>query len=352
VLAKELDEITETDLQGLVHVQAPESFRLEFKRQPNLATTVEKAELAKDVSAMANTSGGRIVYGMDEITLPDGSSVAGALVPLTDGTLQEAMENIIVTAIQPSVRFRMKKVEMAGGFALVVEVYPSYDRDLHMVTAYREGRFYRRGEQRTVRMTEPEIRQAYARIAVAVQGIDAVLEQCVASELGHAERLHESVMVIPIFGHRRLVQPQRFGAHFAQQLANGPINFSQWHSPVFAMRISSDGYRAWLPEDRELREAKVYAAILRNGIVHLAEELDQDQQTHDRRLAASATLETLLTAMVMAKEVFNRAGYWGSIRVIHTLKCDNKTAVDDLVGDRRRFPGNTRGLIAVGQYRH
>lgn len=58
----------------------------------------------------------------------------------------------------------MITVEVEGGFVLVAEVYPSLGRDLHMVSG---DRFYRRAEARTVRMAEPEIREAYSRISIS-----------------------------------------------------------------------------------------------------------------------------------------------------------------------------------------
>lgn len=118
------------------------------------------------------------------------------------------------------------------------------------------------------------------------------------------------------------------------------------------MRISSDGYRAWFPEDGNLRDAKAYAAVLRNGIVHLGDGLDEDQQTHDLRLAVNSTAEALITAMVIAKEVLGGSNYWGPVRVIHSLQATKPIAVDYLVGDRRHFPRNTRGVIPAGRYRH
>jgi hypothetical protein len=59
---------------------------------------------------------------------------------------------------------------------LVVEVYPAYSDDLHLVTGFKEHRFYRRAENRAVLMEEPEIREAYARIAASRQALDAWTE--------------------------------------------------------------------------------------------------------------------------------------------------------------------------------
>ena len=59
---------------------------------------------------MANAVGGRIVYGMDEKPRPDGSKVAGAICALIDGGLDESLENIIVTTIQPPPSYRIQGV--------------------------------------------------------------------------------------------------------------------------------------------------------------------------------------------------------------------------------------------------
>lgn len=354
MLAKPLDQISEADLIGLQREQIAESIRLEFKRQLNTGTNADKLEAAKDVSALANSVGGRIVYGIDEVELPDGSKAAGQLVPMSDGVVQEALENIINSAIQPRPRFRIQKVSVTGGFVLILEVYPSYDRDLHMVIGYKESRFYRRGEQSTLRMTEPEIREAYSRVAVSAREVEASLERCMQSELSRVPETQESVFVIPVFGHRRLVEPQQLGANFGHNLANGPINFARSFSNnvVHRLRITNDGYRAWLPEDCETREANAYAAILRTGVVHLAHSLYYDDESHELRLSSRETVECLISAILIAKEVFNRCAYWGPIRVIHRLAVDAVTVIDELVGNRRRFPGSTRGVILTGQFKH
>ena len=60
VLTKPLREIEEIDLQGLAQGAIPEGLTLEFKRELNLDDSKQKKEAAKDVSALANTVGGRL----------------------------------------------------------------------------------------------------------------------------------------------------------------------------------------------------------------------------------------------------------------------------------------------------
>jgi predicted HTH transcriptional regulator len=112
-----LEGITEQDLHLFVQNQTPESLTVEFKGELNLDRREDKAEAAKDVSAMANTAGGRIFYGLAEETLPDGSKVAGTLNPLTDGAIDSRLEDVLLSSIHPRPRFGMTKVPISGGRA-------------------------------------------------------------------------------------------------------------------------------------------------------------------------------------------------------------------------------------------
>lgn len=66
VLGRHPDEICEDDLQTAVDHQVPESEDLDWKKDFYAGTDAGKKELAKDVSAMANTRGGLIVIGVDD----------------------------------------------------------------------------------------------------------------------------------------------------------------------------------------------------------------------------------------------------------------------------------------------
>ena len=58
---------TKTDLQRLVDEGLEESLILDYKASPSLARDSGKPEeLCKDVSALANSAGGQLVYGIEE----------------------------------------------------------------------------------------------------------------------------------------------------------------------------------------------------------------------------------------------------------------------------------------------
>lgn len=53
------------DLQAMIDGQVQESLHLDYKSSPALSMK-SRDEIAKDVSAMANSDGGLIVYGVEE----------------------------------------------------------------------------------------------------------------------------------------------------------------------------------------------------------------------------------------------------------------------------------------------
>lgn len=74
---KPLAALTAEDLQAIIGL--PEGLALEFKRELPIAEPDEKRELANDWSGMANADGGRLIYGIQEQELTDGSRVAASM---------------------------------------------------------------------------------------------------------------------------------------------------------------------------------------------------------------------------------------------------------------------------------
>jgi hypothetical protein len=66
MIERDLNKITEDDLQYLIDEEVPEGRNLEYKGTLNLSDSESKRKLLKTVSAFANTSGGVLIYGISE----------------------------------------------------------------------------------------------------------------------------------------------------------------------------------------------------------------------------------------------------------------------------------------------
>lgn len=358
MLQIKLDDLTEGDLNLLCQNETPESVSIEFKRELDLNSRDQKLEAAKDVSAMANTAGGRIIYGIEEKQLPNGSTVASAIWPLTDGSLASRLEQILASTIQPRLRSRLRNIPLSsGGFALIVEVYPSLMLDLHMVTGHRDNRFYRRGEQHTVLMTEPEIREAYVRIAASRQALDASIEASVADELGAIPAAFESAVVVPWFGRHDLVSPQRFGAGFGTRLLNDVLAESRegLRNAIASLSIVSSGYRGFVPERSPRKDWLFYASIRRSGVIHLGWTVGGATSRDEPGvlgMTTQHTLELMLAALLVARYVLDEAAYWGPIRTIYRVNMPSAfrlwgPGISQEFDRRRGIPP-----IEAGEYKH
>src|SRR4051812_46354373 len=93
------DQIGEAHLQALVDAGVPEGVLLEYKRESYGRADADVKEFLKDVSSLANTSGGHLIIGMDEV-----GGVATALVPLQGidpDKERQRLENLARDGLEP-----------------------------------------------------------------------------------------------------------------------------------------------------------------------------------------------------------------------------------------------------------
>lgn len=134
MLPLSLATIDEAVLRQLCESECPESQTLEFKRelpgkqdQDKSEPDKKKIELCKDVVAFANADGGHFVYGIQEK-----AGVANDIVPITTTESADAAErrirHVLDARIEPKIHgLTFHKVEVAGGYVLILRVPASYD---------------------------------------------------------------------------------------------------------------------------------------------------------------------------------------------------------------------------------
>ncbi len=67
MIPKAIDEISKSDIDSIVSKGVAESRTLEFKRELPVGSDPGKKEFLADVSSFANTTGGDIRFGVDEL---------------------------------------------------------------------------------------------------------------------------------------------------------------------------------------------------------------------------------------------------------------------------------------------
>lgn len=132
-------------------------------------------ETAKDVSALANTAGGVLIYGIDE----DENGFPTVLNPILLEGQQERIEGILRTSIDEVPVFKISaiqtEVDNSKGY-LIVFVPPS-ERAPHMVIVKGEKRFYGRGEKINYVLSQAEVARLYERRKFTESNILPILEE-------------------------------------------------------------------------------------------------------------------------------------------------------------------------------
>lgn len=166
MLNKPIERITEEDLLSLVRQGRREDTRLEFKLTLPGTTDEEKREFLKDVSAMANSQGGDIIYGIrEDRSNPEDAGKAAEVIGIT-GAGADATKLWMWELLNSSIEERLIGVALreiplsAGGFALLIRVPRSWNAP-HVVRHKNHWRFYARNSAGVYAMNVTELRTAF-----------------------------------------------------------------------------------------------------------------------------------------------------------------------------------------------
>lgn len=113
-----------SDLESLIRNEIEEGTELEYKSSFAISNPKWKEELAKDVSAMANSNGGIIVYGIREKESAGGHSVPIELMPIPNTEMsKDRLSQLISSNIRPvpSVNITyIEENEISGYYVLTI----------------------------------------------------------------------------------------------------------------------------------------------------------------------------------------------------------------------------------------
>lgn len=167
----------EAEILGLISDKTEENIALDFKRADSVQQTdARKSEISKDVSAFANSTGGVIIYGIEES--PDPPHVAVSLSPIDPArTSKEWLEQVINSRIQPRIPgIQISPVELKtkhpGMLAYVVAIPESYTA--HQAS---DKRYYRRYNFESVAMEDYEVRLVMNRASRPAYSVELVPSQ-------------------------------------------------------------------------------------------------------------------------------------------------------------------------------
>lgn len=314
-------------------------------------------ETAKDVSAMANTAGGVLIYGIDE----DENGFPNVPSPILLKGESEKIEAIIRTTIDEVPVFKISAIQTEADNSkgyLVVFIPPS-ERAPHMVVVNKERRFYGRGETGNYPLSQVEVARLYERRKLASDSILPLLEEnvqqsAIVENNGFA---HLHIVIKPVLQDENILDKASLSEQNHIQLLNTSLVkviesgiFSKSYEPDFYVKNwvrRADGYLSKMYEPSAINYAE-YA-------LYLEVNLDGSGSVFCNRAAETVSKPTgevkwflsdvvagiTMKSLALFSEFYKRASYFGMV--------DIGVGVTGLVGSSEF---NTRNNIMGKSYHY
>lgn len=195
-LWKDLDSLTEADLQKLCEDGQDERKWIEFKAALPGRSDDERKEFFADVSSFANADGGHIVYGIREEN-SCAKEVCG-LGQVDAGAEVDSLRNAIRDGMRPRLHgVECREIKLSSeSWAIVIHIPKSWAGP-HMVTFKNTSRFYSRTSNGKGQLDVDEIRNAFLGTSEIPRRLQALRAERIATvSLTKAELLKAGRPVI------------------------------------------------------------------------------------------------------------------------------------------------------------
>lgn len=150
---KKYEELNQEDIESLIEKGEEESIILEFKSELGS----NSKETAKDISAMSNSEGGVLIYGLEE----DENGKAGEIKWIeSSDNFEEKIESILSTTLNPPVPFKIIPINKNDDSTKQIYIlFVPKSENLHMVIKSGDNRYYKRLGKTVQRMEDSEIKE-------------------------------------------------------------------------------------------------------------------------------------------------------------------------------------------------
>lgn len=292
MIPRALADIESADIQALLDDQVRESRTLDYKQ----VLPTEKVPFLKDVSALANTDGGDIVFGVRE-KKEDGKQtgipeeVVGLRGFVFDPEVRR-LDDIIRNGLKPRLtEVRYKQVDCPSGPVLVMRVERGFAGP-HMV-AHDEKRFWGRADMSNYELDVDELRRLFLRTAELPERIRRFrterIERIIAGEtplpLPNVPKVVLHIIPVRSFDPSTRVDVRQVGDQMSKM---PPLDTSGWDG-----RYNLDGFLTYRSTSQTL--ARTYTQLFRNGVVEAVEAGMLHTTTHpDKVIPADYLVKTIL----------------------------------------------------------
>lgn len=267
MIQKKLLEITKDDIKQLIDNQVFEGKTLEYKSALPGNGDEDKKEFLADVSSLANTDGGDLIFGVFE-DKKEIKADFGIEIENTDTEIQR-LENIIRDGVSPRIDTDLKVIDTGDKKSiLIIRIKPSLNSP-HRVIFRNSNRFYKRNSNGKYEMDVFELKSAFGASGSMVDTIREFRKKRIFDlrandgpvNLGSTENFL-TVHIIPLSG---IIDTNKLTNKQLLDLSEGRVNlFKPLYGSGYSHRINLDGVYAY---SMSAGKTSSYTQIFRNGTI-------------------------------------------------------------------------------------
>jgi Schlafen, AlbA_2 len=316
LLAKRIEEITESDLDALVALQVHESRVVDYKRDIVGTSDKERYEFLADVSSFANSSGGELIIGVAEKS-GIAIQICGASIPNSDQEILR-LEQIIRTGIRPALSgIQIRAVPLKNGNQIIVIRIPKSWVAPHQIGQQGSFRFFGRGSN--------------GKFQLDVESLRALFEQgphlAERIRLFRADRLgkivsNETLVPLPVSSKIvvHIIPMDNFSIGIPIDLSpiqkdrSVLISLLQYGGRI---RVNLDGYIALSTQSGS--EIRGYAQLFRTGAIEIVEFVERWEVRGHNFLPGQFLDEMIQSILAGTKRIYKSLDIQPPIAVMLTL---------------------------------
>lgn len=309
-----LENINREDLDNLIINSVPEGKTIDYKASFPGNSDSDKKEFLADISSFANTSGGDLIFGVDEENgMP--TKIVGIKVMDVDAEIRK-YENIVREGLDPRINLTVKAVLINDdNYVFVFRSSKSWIGP-HRVVFKSHDKFYGRNSAGKYPLDTNELRSAFTLSSTLIDKIHEFKVSRIIS-------ITNNETPVPFFGDAKiilhLIPIQSFDYNF--KITTSEIDQTKLR-PMYSMgwnnRINLEGLVTYT--GGRSNDSHSYVQIYRNGIIEAVEGGILNPDKPDKKIIPSITFEEkLLEILPQYLSVLNDSGISTPIFVYLTL---------------------------------
>jgi hypothetical protein len=296
MIQKDIDQITEKDLQALIDNSVLERRTIEYKQLLPSSSDVDKKEFLADISSFANASGGDLIYGIiqdKETGTPE--RLEGLDIKNVDQEILR-LDNLIRNGIEPRIpSLAIKPISLSNSrVALIIRINKSWVSP-HRVSFKGYDKFYTRGSNGKYPLDVTELRIAFTLAETVAEKVRRFRENRISD-------VYADETPVPLYKGAKIIlqlipiisfnPAQRYDI---DKMASQPEKMAPICCGSYNYRYNLDGFLTYSAGVSE--KSHSYVQLFRNGIIEAVEALMLNSRNKELLIPSVAFEEELIRSL-------------------------------------------------------